>query len=441
MQEELDSVGDSLKASSMVQIGLICFSLIILLRIYTIMQRREKQIEVEKALAEESSRAKTSFLNNMSHEIRTPMNAIIGLDSIALRDPDLPPKTREHLEKIGASADHLLGLINDILDMSRIESGRMVLKSEEFSFSEFLGQINIIISGQCQHKGLHYDCSVVGDVNDYYVGDDMKLKQVIINILGNAVKFTEQGGSVTLTVTPLGQAEGMCTLRFTMKDTGIGMDKEYIPIIFESFSQEDATTNKYGGSGLGMAITKNFVEMMNGEIQVESEKGVGSVFTVTVSLGFSEKSADDEKQEALTDSSVSEILAGRRVLMAEDVEQNAEILADLLDLEDIESEHACNGKQAVDMFTKSAQGYYDAILMDVRMPEMDGLTAAQMIRGLDRDDDKTIPIIAMTANVFDDDIERSLAAGMNAHLFKPIEPEKMYETMARLISGSDKTEN
>ena len=441
LQEELDSVGDSLKASSMVQIGLICFSLIILLRIYTIMQRREKQIEVEKALAEESSRAKTSFLNNMSHEIRTPMNAIIGLDSIALRDPDLPPKTREHLEKIGASADHLLGLINDILDMSRIESGRMVLKSEEFSFREFLGQINIIISGQCQHKGLHYDCSVVGDVNDYYVGDDMKLKQVIINILGNAVKFTEQGGSVTLTVTPLGQAEGMCTLRFTMKDTGIGMDKEYIPKIFESFSQEDATTNKYGGSGLGMAITKNFVEMMNGEIQVESEKGVGSVFTVTVSLGFSEKSADDEKQEALTDSSVSEILAGRRVLMAEDVEQNAEILADLLDLEDIDSEHACNGKRAVDMFTESAQGYYDAILMDVRMPEMDGLTAAQMIRGLDRDDAKTIPIIAMTANVFDDDIERSLAAGMNAHLFKPIEPEKMYETMARLISGSDKTEN
>ena len=441
LQEELDSVGDSLKVSSMVQIGLICFSLIILLRIYTIMQRREKQIEVEKALAEESSRAKTSFLNNMSHEIRTPMNAIIGLDSIALRDPDLPPKTREHLEKIGASADHLLGLINDILDMSRIESGRTVLKSEEFSFSEFLGQINIIISGQCQHKGLHYDCSVVGDVNDYYVGDDMKLKQVIINILGNAVKFTEQGGSVTLTVEQVGQAEGMCTLRFTMKDTGIGMDKEYIPKIFESFSQEDATTNKYGGSGLGMAITKNFVEMMNGEIQVESEKGVGSVFTVTVSLGFSEKSADDEKQEALTDSSVSEILAGRRVLMAEDVEQNAEILADLLDLEDIESEHACNGKQAVDMFTESAQGYYDAILMDVRMPEMDGLTAAQMIRGLDRDDAKTIPIIAMTANVFDDDIERSLAAGMNAHLFKPIEPEKMYETMARLISGSDKTEN
>ena len=442
LQEELDSVGDSLKASSMVQIGLICFSLIILLRIYTIMQRREKQIEVEKALAEESSRAKTSFLNNMSHEIRTPMNAIIGLDSIALRDPDLPPKTREHLEKIGASADHLLGLINDILDMSRIESGRMVLKSEEFSFREFLGQINIIISGQCQEKGLHYDCSIVGDVNDYYVGDDMKLKQVIINILGNAVKFTEQGGSVTLTVTPLGQAEGMCTLRFTMKDTGIGMDKEYIPKIFESFSQEDATTtNKYGGSGLGMAITKIFVEMMNGEIQVESEKGVGSVFTVTVSLGFSEKSADDEKQEALTDSSVSEILAGRRVLMAEDVEQNAEILADLLDLEDIDSEHACNGKRAVDMFTESAQGYYDAILMDVRMPEMDGLTAAQMIRGLDRDDAKTIPIIAMTANVFDDDIERSLAAGMNAHLFKPIEPEKMYETMARLISGSDKTEN
>ncbi len=580
IKEEMENVDDSLETTSSVQIALICFSLIILLRIYGILQKREKQMEVEKALAEESSRAKTSFLSNMSHEIRTPMNAIIGLDNIALRDPDLPPKTREHLEKIGASADHLLELINDILDMSRIESGRMILKNEEFSFREFLDQINIIINGQCQDKGLVYDCHIVGDVNDYYIGDDMKLKQVMINILGNAVKFTEPNGSVTLTVEQIGQTDGICTLRFIMKDTGIGMDKEFIPKIFESFSQEDATTtNKYGGSGLGMAITKNFVEMMNGKILVESEKGKGSVFTVTVKLAGSDRKAKDEHSivlpeglcavivdddeiaceqtqlvlrslgigaDTFTDAksalenireacisgkpydllltdykmpemdgleltrhvhsfdnghtavimltgcswdipeagaktdgvdgilakplfsdvlhheiykilsdkngtqqestetagagSAEEILAGRRVLMAEDVEQNAEILADLLELEDIQSEHAWNGKQAVEMFSESEQGYYDAILMDVRMPEMDGLTATRKIRELDRPDAKTIPIIAMTANVFDEDIERTREAGMNAHLSKPVEPEKMYETMARLISGSDRTE-
>ncbi len=579
IKEQMDSVERDLNTASSVQIAMICFSLLILLRIYGIMQKREKQIEVEKALAEESSRAKTSFLSNMSHEIRTPMNAIIGLDNIALRDPDLPPWTREHLEKIGASADHLLGLINDILDMSRIESGRMVLKNEEFSFREFLDQINIIINGQCQDKGLSYECRIVGDVRDYYIGDDMKLKQVMINILGNSVKFTESPGSVTLTVEQIAEQEGLCTLRFVMKDTGIGMDKEYIPKIFESFSQEDATnTNKYGGSGLGMAITKNFVEMMNGEILVESEKGIGSVFAVTVKLEGSDRAAkndheivlpegmravivdDDEvacehtqfvlrtigiEADVFTDGITAEemireaydsgraydllltdykipqmdglgltrlvhkfdngdtavimltsyswdiveeeaamdgvdailpkplfadvliheihkillkkgislpdeepevigpaedILAGRRVLMAEDVEQNAEILADLLELEEIESEHAWNGKEAVQMFSDSEPGYYDAILMDVRMPEMDGLTATRTIRTLDHPEAKTIPIIAMTANVFDEDIARSFEAGMNAHLSKPIEPEKMFETMARLISGTDKAD-
>ena len=440
--EQMESIEDDLNTASSVQIVLICFTLIILLRIYGIMQKREKQIGVEKALAEESSRAKTSFLSNMSHEIRTPMNAIIGLDNIALRDPDLPPRTRDHLEKIGSSADHLLGLINDILDMSRIESGRMVLKNEEFSFREFLDPINIMISGQCQDKGLSYDCQIADDVKDYYIGDDMKLRQVMINILGNSVKFTESPGSVSLTAEQVSEEDGMCTLRFVIKDTGIGMDKEYIPKIFESFSQEDATTtNKYGGNGLGMAITKNFVEMMNGEILVESEKGVGSVFTVTVTLEGSGRTAETEPETAPDGiGSAEDILAGRRILMAEDVEQNAEILADLLELENIESERAENGAEAVRMFSESEPGRYDAVLMDVRMPEMDGLTAARKIRELERPDAKTIPIIAMTANVFDEDIARSYEAGMNAHLFKPIEPEKMYETMARLISEAEKAD-
>ena len=435
ISSQMRSINVTMDVASYIQIGLICFSLLILFRIYGILQKREEQIEIEKALAEESSRAKSSFLSNMSHEIRTPMNAIIGLDSLALRDPDLPPRTREYLEKIGASADHLLGLINDILDMSRIESGRMVLKNEEFSFSEFIDQINIIISGQCQEKGLHYECNIADGMSDYYCGDDMKLKQVMINILGNAVKFTGEGGSVTFNVEQLSETDGVCKLRFVMKDTGIGIDEEYLPKIFDRFSQEDSTnTNKYGGSGLGMAITRNFVAMMNGTVTVDSKKGEGSVFTVTVDLLKSDRSAAEDKA---SDTCYEEgFLAGKRVLMAEDVEQNAEILADILELEDVESEHAVNGKEAVRMFTESEEGYYDAILMDVRMPEMDGLTATSLIRGLDREDAKTVPIIAMTANVFDEDIERSLQAGMNAHLSKPVEPDKLYETMIRLIKES-----
>ena len=432
LQETMEKINTSFGIAIIIQMALIVGALLILFDINARMQRREKQIEVEKALAEDASRAKTSFLSNMSHEIRTPMNAIIGLDNIALRNPDLQPQTREQLEKIGASARHLLGLINDILDMSRIESGRMVLKNEEFLFSDFLEQINIIINGQCQDKGLTYECTVTGPAADYYFGDDMKLKQVLINILGNSVKFTEAPGKVSLQVEPAGDG----VIRFVVRDTGIGMDKEFIPKLFEAFSQEDATTtNRYGGSGLGMAITKNYVEMMNGTILVESEKGVGSTFTVTVPLVPSDRAAEKKGGPGEAEEETWAALAGRRVLIAEDVDQNAEILEDLLSLEDIECERACNGQEAVDMFAASAPGHYDAVLMDVRMPVMDGLGATEAIRALDRPDAKTVPILAMTANVFEDDIERSMQAGMNAHLSKPIEPEKLFAALARYISN------
>ena len=577
----LDDVSDSMTTNLLVQTGLIIIALAIIFSIYSIMQRREKQIEVEKALAEEVSRAKTSFLSNMSHEIRTPMNAIIGLDNIALRDQNLSPHTRDQLEKIGSSARHLLGLINDILDMSRIESGRMVLKNEDFAMRGFLDQINVIINGQCVDKGLEFECGIIGSIDDYYVGDDMKLKQVLINILGNSVKFTPAPGKVSFLVQQTGRTDGRCTLRFTMRDTGIGMDKEYIPKIFEAFSQEDATTtNKYGGSGLGMAITGNLVEMMGGRIDVESEKGVGSTFTVSVSLGESEMKSHDTQLDGMlpmlrvavvdddevacehaqlvldelgihpdvfsrspeayswihkrweageaydliisdyrmpvmdgvtlteeirrfdegrtgviiltgydfddvaerahregvdgiltkplfADTLLHEIqtvmksrietaepdgadaagadsgdegygLEGIRVLVAEDVEINAEILMDLLEIEEIESERAANGEIAADMFADSEEGYYDAVLMDIRMPVMDGLTSAAAIRAMERADAKTVPIIALTANAFDEDVQNSLDAGMNAHLSKPVEPDKLYKTLSELIHADGK---
>jgi len=529
------------------------------------LDRQQEALKTALALAQEANAAKTAFLSTMSHEIRTPMNAIIGLDSIALKDPDLPDQTREHLEKIGGSAKHLLGIINDILDMSRIESGRMTLKNEEFSFREMLEQINTMVAGQCQEKGLTYHCRIDGKVNDYYIGDDMKLKQVLINILGNAVKFTPQGGTVTFTVEPGAVFEDKATMRFVMADTGIGMDKAFLPRIFDAFSQEDeGKANKYGSTGLGMAITKNIVEMMNGRVDVESEKGVGSTFTVTVTLRTSDKQAqvgsdevrpqdlrvlvidddpvacehaklvleevgiasdsclsgkeglellrlaharrepynlllvdlkmpeqngvevtrqirelysqestiiiltayswDDVMEEALeagVDSFMAKPLfasgvldefrqvikrkraaqterrkaelAGKRILLAEDMVINAEIMMELLTMRDMEVDHAENGQIVVDMFARSPENYYAAVLMDVRMPVMTGLEATEAIRALDRPDARTVPIIAMTANAFDEDVQRSLQAGMNAHLSKPVEPEHLFETLEILI--------
>ncbi|MBO4396240.1 MAG: response regulator, partial [Eubacterium sp.] len=400
--------------------------------------------------AEQASRAKTSFLSNMSHEIRTPMNAIIGLDRLALKEENLPENTREQLEKIGASADHLLGIINDILDMSRIEAGHIELKDEPFSFTELIDQINVMIQGQCTDKNLQYECNVIGETEDYYVGDAMKLKQVLINILGNAVKFTDAPGSVTFSVEQTAAFEDYHSLRFIIRDTGIGMSKDYIPRIFEAFSQEkEGTSNQYGSTGLGMAITKSIVTMMNGEILVDSEKGKGTTFTVTVTLKAFDRSAGEDNGEtvlinpsetvpaASQDGGVYPELVGSLVLVAEDMEINAEILMALLGTAGIRSERAENGRNAVDMFTETPENYYDAILMDVRMPVMDGLEATRTIRSLNRQDAKQIPIIAMTANAFDEDVRKSMHAGMNAHLTKPVNPENLFNTLAHYLIGNE----
>ena len=386
--------------------------------------------------AQSASRAKSRFLSRMSHEIRTPINAIIGLDSIALRDESISPGTREELNKIGASARHLLSIVNDILDMSRIESGRMELKEEVFSFREFLTQISIIVGGQCDEKGLRFVCDPVEPLDEYYCGDNLKLKQVLINILGNSVKFTDAPGTITFTVERTACTDEKATLRFTMADTGIGMDKEFLPKLFEAFSQEDtANTTRYGGSGLGMAITRSFVDMMGGEITVGSEKGVGTTFTVTVTLGRVQK---PEEQPAAEEAPGDEAaLEGKHLLIAEDQEINAEVLTDLLELEGMSSEWAENGKLAVELFAQSEQGHFDAILMDMRMPVMDGLTATREIRKLTHPDAASIPIIALSANAFEEDVQQCLQAGMNEHLSKPIDVDRLKETLGRLIGSKE----
>jgi CheY-like chemotaxis protein len=296
-----------------------------------------------------------------------------------------------------------------------------------------------MIGAQCGEKGIVYSCEVHTPEDGCYIGDDMKIKEVLINLLSNAVKYTPSHGTVTFVTEETARFEDNVTLRFTVSGTGIGMDKEFIPKIFDPFSQEKCDcSGMFGSTGLGMAITGNIVDMMNGKIDVESEKGKGSVFTVTLTLKTAE---DAEKQDENPSSDTAESLChndtadltGRRILMAEDMLINAEILKNILESCGMEADHAADGKECVDIFSESEQGTYDAILMDIRMPVMNGLEAAEAIRSLEREDAHTVPIIAMTANAFEEDVKLSLQAGMNAHLTKPVEAPRLLETLQSLI--------
>ena len=385
-----------------------------------------EQLKAKLMATEEASRAKTEFLSGVSHEMRTPMNVIIGLDTMALKDEGVPAETKDRLEKIGSSAKHLLGLINNILDMNSLESGEFVLKNEEFSLCDAVGQINAIMGTLCEEKGLTYEYTLDDAVGVSYVGDDMRLKQILINLLDNAVKYTDAPGKVGLAVKDAGGA-----LCFEVSDTGIGIGAEFLPKVFDVFAKEDAgKTSSHGGSGVGLALTKRIVDKFGGTIEVKSEKGVGSTFTVTLPLGRAENPVGDGEDEIT--------LGGRRVLIVEDIPENAEIVADLLELEGVESDHAENGKVAVDMFASSETGHYDAILMDLRMPVMDGLTATREIRALERADALTVPIIALSANAFESDIKESIAAGMDAHLSKPADSDLLYSTLKKQISKREK---
>ncbi len=396
-------------------------------------------------IAEEANNAKTVFLSNMSHEIRTPMNAIIGLDKLALDEKDMSDSVREYLIKIGDSAEHLLEIINDILDMSRIESGKLNIRNEEFSMKKLVEQICTMVGSLCKDKNISFNCSIDGEINDYYLGDATRLREVIINILSNSVKYTNSGGQMDFIVKRTVIYGSKATVMFTMKDNGIGMDKEFLPRIFDSFTQEDiSAVNKYGSTGLGMAITKNLVDMMNGKIAVDSKKGEGTVVYVVLTFEISDridevKEITEETVEQPSNKNAEEIdLDGRRILIAEDMDINAQILMKILSQKGIESDRAVNGEEALNMFKESEIWHYDAILMDMRMPVMTGLEATTAIRELDRDDAKMIPIIALTANAFDEDVERSLQAGLDAHLSKPLQPEAIFSTIKRLIAEKSK---
>ena len=395
-----------------------------------------EQLERELRVAEQTNEARTGFLSMVSHEMRTPMNVILGLDDIALRNPDLQPETRDQLLKIGLSARHMLGLINNILEFNEMKTAAPETRREEFALWDALDEVNAITQTVSAERGISYRVSVHEGANGTYRGDAMQIKQILLSILGNAVKYTDAPGTVTLSVKAGETEQNVKTLRFEVADTGIGIDEAFLPKVFSAFEQEYAgTTSRYGGTGLSLAVAKNAAVRMGGDITVESRKGVGSTFTFFIPLECADGAAGTE------DGKTSEVsLKGRRVLIVEDLPENAEIVQDLLELEEMQTEHAENGQIALDMFSASQPGDFDAILMDLRMPVMDGLEAARRIRALDRPDAKRIPILALTANAFESDIRASQDAGMDAHLAKPTDAEMLYQTLRRLIARSEAAE-
>ena len=382
--------------------------------------------------AENANRAKTTFLNNMSHDIRTPMNAIIGFTNIAMKhEPE--PEVRGCLEKIRESSDHLLTLINDVLDISRIESGKIKFAPIGVDIVEVADTVLSIMYGFLSNRNITFHTHLAIPETRYVLADAVRIREVLVNILGNAVKFTGDGGSITFTSDYLpGADDRHMIVRYRVTDTGVGMTKEFVKHIFDEFSQEESSARTYyKGSGLGMAISKRYVDLMGGNISVESEKGKGSTFTVELPLELTE--ADKVQKQASPGDSTD--LAGVKILMAEDNDLNAEIAMVQLEELGIHITRASDGKEALKIFASNQPGTFDIIFMDIMMPKMNGYEATKAIRALqNRPDARTIPIIAMTANAFAEDVQASLDAGMNDHLSKPIVIDEVVKTIARNLN-------
>jgi len=400
------------------------------------MRKQNRKLSEALAAADYANAAKTDFLSRMSHDIRTPLNGIIGMTALA-KDEDNPPATKEYLGKIDGSSHFLLSLINDILDLSRIEAGKLVLHPEPYRGSEFASYLKDVIRPICDSKHITFDAiSPSLDQGMVFFVDKLRFNQIFFNLLSNAVKFTPEGGHVSFYLTNMRWEGKMVHGDYVVEDDGIGMSPEFRTHLFQPFEQENTLKNSARiGSGLGLSIVKNLVDAMGGSITVESEQGKGSKFTVHLVL----ETCPGEKERTVADTTIRpRRLDGLNMLVAEDNAINAEISSRLLKRVGVFVDVAENGKIAVDRFAKSPEGTYDAILMDVRMPVMDGLEATRQIRSLPRNDAKTVTIIAMTANAYQQDIKECLAAGMNSHLAKPVEPDDLYQEIARLVCPSKK---
>ena len=391
-----------------------------------------KNLELREAVfqAQKANAAKSSFLSRMSHDIRTPLNGIIGLIKINETHMDDRELVKTNQDKMLVSADHLLSLINDVLQMSKLEDENIEISHEPIDLGEISREVGTIISGRTAEAGIAFEIGKQELPVSYVYGSPLHIRQIFLNIYGNCIKYNKPHGKVTTTLKCLGEKNGIVTYRWTISDTGIGMSEEFLKHIFEPFVQEhsDART-VYSGTGLGMSIVKKIIDRMNGTIVVTSKEGEGSTFVITLPFEIAEK---PEEISAEMDGEVN--IAGLHLLLAEDNELNAEIARTLLEDEGAITTIVNDGQQAVDIFSRNKPGTFDAILMDIMMPEMDGLSATKAIRALDREDAGTIPIIAMTANAFDEDEKKCMEAGMNAHLVKPLDIQKMKEAVCRYLN-------
>lgn len=386
---------------------------------------RNRMMELKLEKAEETGRAKADFLSRMSHEIRTPMNAIIGLSNVASLSGEATPAIRSNLEKINTSAQFLLSLVNDILDMSKIQNDKMSIEVAPLRLGSLASRLESMFCIQAQEKGISFKVECTTD--DVVVGDDVRLQQVLANLLSNAFKFTDAGGTVALRIEEVARVDGRVLLRFGVADDGAGIRPEDYQRIFDSFEQAAENHRNAQGTGLGLAISSNLVRLMGGELRVSSQVGLGSEFHFTLDLPLGD--ASDVDAPLPSGDAEPRSLAGTRALLAEDNDLNAEIAATLLEMEGVSVDRAANGREAVDLFADAEPGFYNFVLMDVKMPVLDGLEAAVAIRSLDRADARTVPIVALTANTFQEDRDDAAAAGMDGFIPKPFDARQLYDVL------------
>ncbi len=413
-------------------LNVVFIGLVVLFYFYS---SRERKLNEELQAAEKASREKSDFLSRMSHEIRTPLNGIIGMTEIAKMVSTDKPRLEDSLDKIDQSSRFLLALINDILDMARIESGKIQLYRQSFNFLKLIESIKILFHQKAVDNRIDFRVIFHELTVHSVIGDELRIKQIVINLLSNAFKFTPSGGRITLEIKQTFPDEDNVHFTIAVTDTGIGMTEEFMKTMFEPFEQEEEAARHYGGTGLGLAICYNLLKMMNGSIEVASTPGEGSRFVVRFTLCRAPLSALPDESVTEPVSPVTEgSLTDYRILVVEDNLLNAEIVMSMLEPTGVALDHVTDGEQAVETFQRSPPGWYDLILMDVRMPKMDGLTATETIRKLVHPDAATISIIALTANAFKNDLEAGLKSGMNGYLSKPIDAAELYRTVASFLN-------
>ncbi len=435
LKSQMENIRSDLFKNSMIQMGLILMSLFIMFNIYSAILKRSQKAEIEKVQALESSRAKTNFLSNMSHDIRTPMNAIIGYTNLARRHGVTLEETQDFLVKIENSSQHLLALINDVLEMSRIESGKMELDAAPCNVTKVLDELYDMFKTQMDTKKINFVVDSSAVQNKFVSCDKHRLNRVLLNLTSNAYKFTPEGGKISITLAEKNSdVEGVGIYELRVKDSGIGMSPEFAKTVFEPFTRErTSTVSGIQGTGLGMAITKSIIDLMNGDIKVVTAPGKGTEFILQIELKLVDESEVEEEKPAIDE--VADLdFSDKKLLLVEDIEVNREIALMILEEVGFTVDYAVNGKEAVEKVSNSKVGDFDAILMDIQMPVMNGYEAAQAIRKLENPALANIPIIAMTANAFSEDVERAKAAGMNDHVAKPLDVPKMMETLQRVLS-------